>query len=97
MLILYVICRVSVVIVIIILFMEFDYWMLMLFELYTLIFYYLVSNFRSSYERGRANVFIMVFGFVMRFRVVMSNSMTVMRMVLLILRMAKLPIYRLHI
>jgi len=77
--------------------MEFDYWMLMLFELYTLIFYYLVSNFRSSYERGRANVFIMVFGFVMRFRVVMSNSMTVMRMVLLILRMAKLPIYRLHI
>lgn len=82
--------------VILILFIEFDYCMLMIFEFYTLMFFYLVANNGSSYERGGANVFIIVFGFVLRFGVVMSNNLSVMRFLLLILGISKLPIYGLH-
>lgn len=60
-------------------------------------FFYLVSNYGSSYERGGANIFIIVFGFVLRFGVVISNSMVIMGLLLLVLRIAKLPMYGLHI
>lgn len=60
-------------------------------------FFFLVSSNGSSYERGSANVFIMVFRFVLGFRVVMNNSMVTIGIVLLILGLAKLPMYRLHI
>lgn len=93
---LYVICGITVVIVILILFMEFDYFILILFEYYTLIFFYLVRNMGSSYERGAANVFIIVFGYILRFAVVISNSLMMMGLLLLLLGMAKLPMYGLH-
>lgn len=96
-LILYVICGIIVVIVLIMLFIEFDYWMLILFEYYTLMFFFLVSNNGSSYERGSANIFIIVFRFILGFRVVISNSIMAIGIVLLILGLAKLPMYRLHI
>lgn len=94
---LYTICGFSVLIVLVMLFIDFDYYMFFIFELYTILFFILVSNFGSSYERGRANSFIMFFGFVLRFGVVINNSMLVIRLMLVILRLAKLPIYRLHI
>lgn len=62
-----------------------------------MLFFFLVSNAGSSYERGSANIFIMVFRFVLGFGVVISNSMVMIGFVLLVLRLAKLPIYRLHI
>merc|ERR1711893_2530 len=77
--------------------MKFDYNFLMFFESYTLIFFFLVSNFRSSYERGGAMLFLIVFGYVLGFGVVISNSLVMMRMVLLLLGLAKLPMYRLHV
>lgn len=93
---LYVISRYTVLMVIVILFIEFDYYILMVFELYTLAFFYLVANNGSSYERSGANVFIIVFGFVLGFGVVMSNNLTTIRLILLVLGIAKLPIYGLH-
>lgn len=78
------------------LFIDFDYFILILFEIYTLLFFTLVLNFGSSYERGGANVFILFFGFVLRFGVVMSNNLAVIGFLLLILRLAKLPAFRLH-
>jgi len=95
--ILYIMCRVTVSLVMVILFLDFDYVMLIFFEYYTLIFFYLVRNIRSSYERGSANVFIMVFGYMIRFAVVMSNSLVMMGLMLLLLGIAKLPIFRVHI
>merc|ERR1719159_1345325 len=79
------------------LFIEFDYYMFAIFEFYTVLFFMLVSNFGSSYERGSANIFIIFFGFVLRFRVVMNNSMVMIRLILVILGLAKLPLYGLHI
>lgn len=78
------------------LFMDFDYYMFAIFEFYTILFFVLVANFGSSYERGSANMFIIFFGFVLRFRVVMNNSLIMMRLMLVILGLAKLPLYRLH-
>lgn len=84
------------VIVILILFMEFDYFILIFFEYYTLMFFYLVRNMRSSYERGTANMFIIVFRYILGFAVVISNSLTMMGLLLLLLGIAKLPMYGLH-
>merc|ERR1712117_222119 len=97
MMMLYVICGITVMMVMFILFMKFDYWLLIMFEFYTLVFFFLVGNAGSSYERGSANTFIMVFGFVLGFGVVMSNNMMIIRFVLLILGLAKLPMYGLHV
>jgi len=94
---LYLVCRFSVVMIIFILFIDFDYYVFAMFEFYTILFFVLVINFRSSYERGSANMFIMFFRFVLRFRVVMNNSMIMIRLILVILGLAKLPLYRLHI
>merc|ERR1712176_47732 len=78
-------------------FIDFDYYMFAIFEFYTILFFVLVANFRSSYERGSANMFIMFFRFVLGFRVVMNNSIIVIRLILMILGLAKLPLYGLHI
>merc|ERR1712003_467772 len=94
---LYIVCRFSVVMVILMLFIDFDYYMFAIFEFYTILFFVLVANFRSSYERGSANIFIIFFGFVLRFRVVISNGILIIRLILVILGLAKLPLYRLHI
>jgi len=82
--------------VLLMLFMDFDYYIFAIFEFYTILFFILVSNFGSSYERGRANIYIIFFGFVLGFGVVISNGILMIRLVLLILRLAKLPMYRLH-
>jgi len=95
--ILYLVCRFSVLMVILMLFIDFDYYLFAIFEFYTILFFVLVTNFRSSYERGSANIFIIFFGFVLRFGVVMNNSMVVIGLMLVILGLAKLPLYRLHI
>jgi len=95
--ILYVVCRSSVLIVMLILFIDFDYYIFILFEFYTILFFVLVANFGSSYERGSANIFIMFFRFVLRFGVVINNNMIVIGLVLVILGLAKLPLYGLHI
>jgi len=95
--ILYLMCRFSVLIVMLILFMDFDYYIFTIFEFYTILFFVLVTNFGSSYERGSANIFIMFFRFVLRFGVVMNNSIVIIRLILVILRLAKLPLYGLHI
>merc|ERR1712003_453462 len=42
-------------------------------------------------------IFIIFFRFVLRFRVVMNNSMVLIRLILVILGLAKLPLYGLHI
>lgn len=93
---LYLICGFSVLIVLFILFMDFDYYVFAMFEFYTILFFVLVSNLGSSYERGGANVYIIFFGFVLRFGVVISNNIVIIRLILLILGLAKLPIYGLH-
>jgi hypothetical protein len=80
----------------VILFLDFDYYVFAMFEYYTIIFFLIVSNLRSSYERRGANTFIIFFRFVMRFGVVMNNSLSVMRLMLIILGLAKLPMYGLH-
>lgn len=85
------------ILVIVILFMDFDYYMFTIFEYYTIIFFLIVSNMRSSYERRSANTFIMFFRFVLGFGVVINNNLDVMGFLLLILGFAKLPMYRLHI
>jgi NADH:ubiquinone oxidoreductase subunit 4 (subunit M) len=90
------ICRISVVLVMMMIFMDFDYYIFALFELYTIIFFILVSMIRSSYERRGAIVFIMFFRFVLRFGVVINNNLVVMSVLLLILGLAKLPMFRLH-
>jgi len=94
--ILYKLCGLSIVMVMLIMFLKFDYIILMLFELYTILFLYLVLNEGSSYERGNANVYLIVFRYVIRFGVVMSNSLSYMRLMLLILGIAKLPVFGLH-
>jgi len=94
---LYLICRFSVIIVMLMLFIDFDYYVFAMFEFYTILFFVLVVNFGSSYERGNANVFIMFFRFVLGFGVVMNNSIVMMRLILVILGLAKLPLYGLHI
>lgn len=68
-----------------------------MFEWYTLFFFYLIVNNGSSYERRSANIFIIVFGYILRFGVVISNNLVIMRLLLLVLGMAKLPMFRLHI
>jgi len=93
---LYLMCGFSVLIVLLMLFIDFDYYMFAIFEFYTILFFMLVSNFGSSYERGRANIYIIFFGFVLGFGIVISNGMLIIRLILLILRLAKLPIYGLH-
>merc|ERR1712003_200757 len=95
--ILYILCRFSVLMVILILFIDFDYYMFAVFEFYTILFFVLVANFGSSYERGSANTFIIFFRFVLRFGVVINNSIVVIGLVLVILGLAKLPLYGLHI
>merc|ERR1712003_441813 len=95
--ILYILCRFSVLMVILMLFIDFDYYMFAAFELYTILFFVLVANFGSSYERGSANIFIIFFRFVLGFGVVMNNSIVIMGLILIMLRLAKLPLYRLHI
>lgn len=77
--------------------MKFDYVIFMIFEFYTLIFLYLVLNRGSSYERGGANVYLIMFRYVIRFRIIICNNLTVIRFLLLLLGISKLPIYRLHI
>merc|ERR1712003_416558 len=94
---LYIVCRFSVLIVILILFMDFDYYVFAAFELYTILFFVLVANFGSSYERGSANIFIIFFRFVLGFGVVMNNSIVIMGLILIMLGLAKLPLYGLHI
>jgi len=94
--ILYIICGISVTLVIIMLFMDFDYYIFTIFEYYTIIFFLIISNIRSSYERRSANIFIMFFRFVLRFGVVINNNLDIIGFLLLMLRLAKLPIYRLH-
>jgi hypothetical protein len=94
---LYIICGISVVLVMIMLFMDFDYYIFTIFEYYTIIFFLMVNNIRSSYERGSANTFIMFFRFVLGFGVVINNNLDVIGFLLLILGLAKLPMYRLHI
>lgn len=89
-------CGFSVLIVLFMLFIDFDYYIFAMFEFYTILFFVLVSNLGSSYERGGANVYIMFFRFVLRFGVVTSNSIMIIGLVLLILGLAKLPIYGLH-
>merc|ERR1712003_99110 len=42
-------------------------------------------------------IFIIFFRFVLRFRVVMNNNIMMMRLILVILGLAKLPLYGLHI
>jgi NADH-ubiquinone oxidoreductase chain 4 len=86
-----------VVIVIVIFLLEFKYVIIIFFEFYTLLFYYLVVNDGSSYERRGARVYILFFGYVLRFRLVISNDLAIMRMLLLVLRITKLPMYGLHI
>merc|ERR1712003_170151 len=95
--ILYILCRFSVLMVILMLFIDFDYYVFAIFEFYTILFFVLVANFGSSYERGSANIFIIFFRFVLRFRVVMNNSIIIMGLILVILGLAKLPLYGLHI
>jgi len=90
-------CRFSVLMVILILFIDFDYFMFAIFEFYTILFFVLVANFGSSYERGSANIFIIFFRFVLGFGVVMNNSIIMMGLILVILGLAKLPLYGLHI
>jgi hypothetical protein len=77
--------------------MDFDYYIFTIFEYYTIIFFLMVSNIRSSYERGSANTFIMFFRFVLGFGVVINNNLDVMGFLLLVLGLAKLPMYGLHI
>lgn len=77
--------------------MKFDYIMLIIFEFYTVMFVYLVIIEGSSYERGGANVYLLIFGYVMGIGVVILNDLHIIRILLLVLRMAKLPVYRLHI
>lgn len=93
---LYIVCRFSVLMVILILFIDFDYYIFAIFEFYTILFFVLVANFGSSYERGSANIFIIFFRFVLGFRVVMNNSMVIIGLILVILGLAKLPLYGLH-
>jgi len=83
-------------IVMVIIVIKFDYMMLMIFEFYTILFLYLVLNEGSSYERGSANIYLIVFGYVIGFGVVISNNLNLMRLILLILGIAKLPVFRLH-
>merc|ERR1712003_431813 len=42
-------------------------------------------------------IFIIFFRFVLRFRVVMNNNIMMMRLILVVLGLAKLPLYGLHI
>lgn len=76
---------------------QFNYLMLMIFELYTVVFFYLIMVDRSSFERSNANSYLMFFGYVLRGFVVINNDLVSMRILLLVLGMAKLPIFRLHI
>jgi len=89
-------CRFSVLMVILILFIDFDYYIFAIFEFYTILFFMLVANFGSSYERGSANMFIIFFRFVLGFGVVISNNIVMIRLILVILGLAKLPLYGLH-
>lgn len=82
--------------VIMIIVVKFDYIIFIIFELYTLIFLYLVLNEGSSYERGGANTYLIIFRYVIRFRIIISNNLIIIRLLLLLLRMSKLPIYRVH-
>lgn len=77
--------------------MKFDYVIFMLFEIYTVLFLLIVINSRSSYERGRANIYLIFFRYVIRMGVVIINNLMLIRALLLMLRMSKLPIYGLHI
>lgn len=76
---------------------QFNYCVFIIFELYTLVFLYLVMNDGSSYERGGANTYLVVFGYVIRFRLIICNNLVIISLLLLLLRMTKLPMYRLHI
>merc|ERR1712157_210377 len=62
-----------------------------------ILFFVLVANFGSSYERGSANIFIIFFRFVLGFGVVMNNNIMIIRLILVMLGLAKLPLYGLHI
>merc|ERR1712157_421688 len=62
-----------------------------------ILFFVLVANFGSSYERGSANTFIIFFRFVLGFRVVMNNNIIMIGLILVMLGLAKLPLYGLHI
>lgn len=90
-------CRLWLLRVVIIMVIQFNYCVFILFEFYTLVFLYLVMNDGSSYERGGANVYLIIFGYVMRFRFVICNNLIMISLLLLLLGMTKLPIYRLHI
>jgi NADH-ubiquinone oxidoreductase chain 4 len=90
-------CGISVLLVVFIIFIDFDYFIFILFEIYTIIFFVLVSVIGSSYERGNAVIFIIFFGFVLRFRAVINNTLMFMGVILLMLRLSKLPMYGLHI
>jgi len=94
--ILYEICGIWLVGVIIIMIMNFNYIIFMMFEFYTLAFLYLVLNERSSYERGNASIYLMVFGYVIGFRLIMCNNLVIIGVLLLLLGITKLPVYGLH-
>lgn len=95
--ILYILCGSSVLIILIMLIIKFDYNFLILFEFYTLIFVYLVLVNRGSYERGNASVFLIVFRYVIGIGVVISNDLIIISFLLLMLGISKLPMYGLHI
>merc|ERR1719411_2220987 len=77
--------------------MNFNYMMLILFEIYTVLFLVIVMSNGSSYERGGANVYLLFFGYVIGFGIVIINNLMLIRLLLLFLRLSKLPMYRLHI
>lgn len=84
-------------ILLVMLIMSFNYTFLIIFELYTILFLYLVICQRSSYERRGASVYLIVFRYVMRFGVVMLNDLKLMGILLLLLGITKLPVFGLHI
>jgi hypothetical protein len=86
-----------IVIILLIFVMKFDYVMFILFEIYTVLFLLIVINNRSSYERGGANMYLIFFRYVIRMGVVIMNNLMLIGVLLLMLRISKLPMYGVHI
>jgi NADH:ubiquinone oxidoreductase subunit 4 (subunit M) len=94
---LWMMCGIMVLPVVVMVFMDFDYYFLLLFEMYTVLFFLIISNLGSSFERGGSLSYIIFYRYLLGFGVVMLNSLVIIGIVLLLLGIAKLPVYGLHI
>lgn len=94
---LYYITNWLVLLVILFLLIPFNYIMLMFMELFVILFLLYIIIIGSSTERSRSVMYLVFFGYVLGMFLLLNNTLKMIGLVMIIIRMSKLPMYSLHV